>query len=62
MEKKRTLDHDNTSTNNHGKNKFAPGMTGVEGLNAEATPKEMAEDYATRVTKLEYDEYDPSDV
>lgn len=33
----------------------------MEGLNAEATPEEIAEEHATKVTKLEFDEYDPSE-
>ncbi len=41
--------------------KLAPGMTGVEGLDREATPEEIAEGNMTQVTKLEYDEYDSSE-
>jgi hypothetical protein len=39
---------------------LAPGMNGVAGLDAKATPEEFAEGNTTKVTKLEYDEYDAS--
>lgn len=42
-------------------NQLAPGMTGVEGLDRDATAEEVAEGNMTRVTKLEYDEYDNSE-
>ncbi|GMA58302.1 hypothetical protein C7445_11082 [Alicyclobacillus sacchari] len=41
--------------------KLAPGLDGVEGLNRDATRSEIANGEATRVVKLEYDEYDPSE-
>ncbi|EPZ43226.1 hypothetical protein [Alicyclobacillus acidoterrestris] len=41
--------------------RLAPGLDGVEGLDAEATPEEIAEENMTKVTKLKYDEYDPSE-
>ncbi|SDW93273.1 hypothetical protein SAMN04489725_1226 [Alicyclobacillus hesperidum] len=41
--------------------KLAPGLDGVEGLNRDATQAEVARGEATRVVKLEYDEYDPSE-
>ncbi len=41
--------------------RLAPGLDGVERLNDNATPKEIAEENSTKVTKLEYDEYDPSE-
>jgi hypothetical protein len=40
--------------------RLAPGMNGVAGLDAKATPEDIAEGNATKVTKLEYDEYDSS--
>ncbi|GEO26487.1 hypothetical protein AAC03nite_22720 [Alicyclobacillus acidoterrestris] len=41
--------------------RLAPGLDGVKGLDAEATPEEIAEENMTKVTKLKYDEYDPSE-
>ncbi len=39
---------------------LAPGMEGVEGLDSNATSEEIANNNATRVVKLVYDEYDVS--
>ncbi|MCL6445658.1 MAG: hypothetical protein K6T83_19775 [Alicyclobacillus sp.] len=41
--------------------RLAPGLDGVEGLDRDATPEDIARRNFTEVTKLEYDEYDPSD-
>ena len=41
--------------------RLAPGLDGVEVLNNNATPKEISEGDSTWVTKLKYDEYDPSE-
>ena len=55
MEKK------DTQKQNQQNKRLAPGLDGVEGLNAAATPEDIAEGNATNVTKLEYDKYDPSE-
>ncbi len=48
--------------NSEQKSQLAPGLEGVSGLDRQATSEEIAEGNFTKVTKLEYDEYDPSDV
>lgn len=40
---------------------IATGIDDDEELNEKATPKEVKEDDATRVTRLSYDEVDPSE-
>lgn len=39
---------------------LAPGLDGVQGLNEDATKEEEERGETTRVTRLVYDEYDPS--
>ncbi|MCL6453873.1 MAG: hypothetical protein K6T78_09725 [Alicyclobacillus sp.] len=41
--------------------KLAPGLDGVEGLNAPATEQEVQRGDSTTVTRLVWDEVDPSE-
>ncbi|GMA64910.1 hypothetical protein NZD89_05885 [Alicyclobacillus fastidiosus] len=61
MERKRFAAQHDEHGRERNEQQLAPGLNGVEGLNAEATPEEIAEDNATKVTNLKFDEYDPSD-
>lgn len=56
MEKKKSINREDAKAP-----KLAPGMTGVEGLDREATEEEIARGDATQVVKMEYDEYDASE-
>lgn len=40
--------------------KLAPGLEGVEGLDTTATKEDVEKGDSTKVVRLEYDEYDPS--
>ncbi len=56
-----TMEKKHTHKDDQQNERLAPGLDGVEGLNADATPEDVAEGNTTQVTKLEYDEYDPSE-
>ncbi|WP_181362896.1 hypothetical protein [Sulfoacidibacillus thermotolerans] len=56
MEKK-----DHQKPKNQELDRLAPGLDGVEGLEEEASSEEIAKGDSTTVTKLVWDEYEPSE-
>ncbi len=55
------LEDDRPSSQDADDTSLAPGLDGVAGMDDGATEREIEDGESTTVTKLVYDEYDPSE-